>query len=85
MDPESGVVTDSTYRLPQNPKIKKELQKLSAENLKRAEERENKRLNEPGLIDKLLNGIDKVKKLLAGNVAQKAQQQTIKSKKENQK
>ncbi|MBR2412463.1 MAG: hypothetical protein IKB10_02240 [Alphaproteobacteria bacterium] len=85
MDPETGIVTDSAYRLPQNPKIKKELQKHSAENLKRAEERENKRLNEPGLIDKLLNGIDKVKKLLAGNVAQKAQQQTIKSKRENQK
>jgi len=85
MDPESGVVTDSTYRLPQNPKIKKELQKLSAENLKRAEERENERLNEPGLIDKLMDGIDKVKKLLAGKKNKKQQQQIIQNKTQNQK
>ena len=85
MDPETGIVTDSAYRLPQNPKIKKELQKHSAENLKRAEERENKRLNEPGLIDKLLNGIDKVKKLLAGKKNTKQQQQIIQNKTQNQK
>lgn len=64
MDPETGVVTDSTYRHPKDPAVEEKLKKYSEEKLARAAEREEKMLNAPSLFDKLLDGIDAISKKL---------------------
>ncbi len=64
MDPETGVVTDSTYRVPKDPAVEAKYKKYSAEKLARAAEREEKLLNTPNIIDKLLDGIDAISKKL---------------------
>lgn len=57
MDPETGIVTDSTYRQPQSPAVKESLKKYSEEKLLDAAEREERMLNSPSIFDKFLEGI----------------------------
>lgn len=57
MDPETGIVTDSTYRQPQNSAIKESLKKRSEEKLQDAAAREERMLNSPSILDKFMEGI----------------------------
>ncbi len=65
MDPDGIVLVDKNLREPMNEKLEAELREHEAENLRRAEEKEEIMLNRPGLTDKFLSAAEKVKKLFS--------------------
>lgn len=62
MDKEEIVIEDKTIDLV-SPDMRRELEEYSAAKLREAEKREEEYLNRPGLTDKLLDGVAKVKAL----------------------
>lgn len=60
---EEGIVIDPT-RLERPDAVAAAMKEREEENLKRAEEAEKRRLEKSGLLDKMLDGIDSVKRLM---------------------
>ncbi len=80
MNPETGVVTDAEYGHKITAEQVDKYKELSAEKLKQAELREQTRLDKPGFIDKIIEGIARVTKKKQAKIIQKthAQKQSIK-------
>ena len=86
---EEGVVIDPVRVRQYNAvfDVEKEIKEREAENLKRAEEKEERRLGKSGLLGKMLDGIDSVKRLMQRkneNEKKKKQQKMLEQKKRQQ-
>ncbi|MDW2958279.1 MAG: hypothetical protein R8M37_00480 [Alphaproteobacteria bacterium] len=86
---EEGVVIDPVRFRQYNAvlDVEKESKEREAENLKRAEKEEKRRLEKPGLLGKMLDGIDSVKRLMQRkneNEKKKEQQKMLEQKKRQQ-
>ena len=64
MDEEGITVTDSNFRFPADERLKAEMRAHDEEIMRMAEEREERLLNKPSLVDALMNGVDRVKALI---------------------
>ncbi|MBQ8256094.1 MAG: hypothetical protein IJY99_03975 [Alphaproteobacteria bacterium] len=81
---EEGIVIDPVGFRQSNAVVGVEKER-EEENLKRAEEAEKRRLEKPGLLDKMLDGIDSVKRLMQRkNEKKKEQQKRLEQKKRQQ-
>lgn len=64
MDEDGITVTDNNLRFPIDERLKAEMRAHDEEIMRMAEEREERLLNKPSLVDALMNGIDRVKALI---------------------
>ncbi len=64
MDEEGITVTDNNLRFPIDERLKAEMRAHDEEIMRMAEEREERLLNKPSLVDALMNGVDRVKALI---------------------
>lgn len=71
MDPDTGIVTDTEYGHRISTEQAETYKQLSAEKLKQAELREQARLDKPGFIDRIINGIARATKKKQTKIIQK--------------
>lgn len=64
MDEDGITVTDNNLRFPADERLKAEMRAHDEEIMRMAEEREERLLNKPSLVDALMNGVDRVKALI---------------------
>lgn len=64
MDEDGITVTDNNLRFPIDERLKAEMRAHDEEIMRMAEEREERLLNKPSLVDALMNGVDRVKALI---------------------